>query len=383
MPSSQDRHYEVIVIGAGGVGSAALLHVAARGRRVLGIDRFRPPHDRGSSHGQTRIIRQAYFEHADYVPLLRRTYALWTELERQTGQRLYEPTGLVEVGPPAGAVIQGVLSSAAKYAVDVEPLARDEFRQRFPGLALPNDCSAVFEPAAGYLHVEACVAAHLALAEASGASVLADTLVHGWKSNSTEIAVQTNRGEFTADRLIVTAGPWAAQLLAHCGCRFRPRRKSMFWFACDDPRYQQSAGMPAFYYSLAAGDYYGLPCFDRRGIKIAQHTGGDPVDDPLAVDRDLHTDEQQRVEAFLHHCLPGLSHKLLDHQVCLYTMTRDEHFVVDRYPDDERIVFAAGLSGHGFKFTPVLGEILADLVVSGRTDQPIAFLSLDRPGLRE
>jgi monomeric sarcosine oxidase len=372
------ERYDVIVLGAGGVGSAALFHLAKRGIKVLGIDRFNPPHDRGSTHGHTRVIRQAYFEHPDYVPLLVESYRLWRELEQLRHRDLLHEIGLIQIGPEDGLVVPGVLRSADEHELAVERLAPADIQKWWPGLRAKGDLAGVFEPEAGYLLVEDCVEAHLNAARAAGSEVLTDTEVTSWTANDREVRVQTNRGEFAAERLIIAAGAWAGQLLADLDVNLEVRRKSLFWFETDNPLYDVTADFPVFLYELPEGVYYGFPKLDRRGVKVAEHTGGRVVPDPLAVDRTVDDVEKQHVTDFLAQHLPGVSHRMTHHAVCLYTMSPDEHFIVDRHPRHVNVVFAAGLSGHGFKFVPVLGRALAELALDGGTELPIGFLSPDR-----
>lgn len=379
--------YDAIVLGIGGIGSAALYELARRGVRALGIDRFRPPHTRGSTHGQTRVIRQAYFEHSDYVPLLLESYRLWKELEDFTSRRLYHEVGLVEVGPHDGIVVPGVIRAAAAHGLSIDRLTATELTDTWPGLRAARDMQAVFERHAGYLLVEDCVDAHLVAAQAAGAQVLMDTEVVSWSANEREVRVVTSSDTIIAERLVIAAGPWAEQVLA-CrsvgetmldrGLRFEVRRKSLFWLQCDAPEYDARNGMPVFLFELPAGVFYGFPKLDAQGIKVAEHTGGRVVADPLNVDRDVDPGEQQRIVDFLAVHLPGVSRRVTRHEVCLYTMSPDEHFIIDRHPQHPNVAFAAGLSGHGFKFAPVLGAALADLALNGRSNLPIAFLSADR-----
>jgi monomeric sarcosine oxidase len=384
------QSYDVIVLGAGGVGSAALYELARRGVRALGIDRFHPPHDHGSSHGQSRVFRQAYFEHPDYVPLLKESYRLWRELESAAGRLLFHEIGLLEVGPADGEVVPGVLRAAATHGLEVDPMAACEIERRWPGLSVPENLVGVFERGAGYLLVEDCVAANLEAAVAAGATLLANTIVHDWKADERGVVVRTSAGDFETQHLILAAGSWSDKLwTGRLSDQSAPRvnfpalsvrRKSLFWFATDSPRYDVAAGFPVYLFELPAGVFYGFPRLDGRSVKVAEHTGGRPVDDPANVDRTIDPDEQRRLESFLAAHLPDVSSRVVDHAVCLYTMSPDEHFIVDRHPQHADVVFAAGLSGHGFKFTPVLGRALADLALDGSTSLPIDFLSLGRFG---
>jgi monomeric sarcosine oxidase len=372
------KRYDVIVLGAGGIGSAALYQLARRGAKVLGIDRFSPPHDRGSSHGQTRVIRQAYFEHPDYVPLLLESYRLWHELEQQTGQHLLHQIGLVEIGPEDGVVVPGVLSAAAQHGLTVESLSANEIVRHWPGLRVSEPLVGVYEPTAGYLLVEACVEAHLTAAREAGAELLFNTEVAGWTADANGITVRTANGTIGAERIVITAGAWAGQVLADLNVRLTARRKSLFWFATEAAEYKAASGMPVYLFELADGVFYGFPRLDKRGVKFAEHSGGRVVENPPDVDREVVIEEERRLVNVLRRLLPGVSTQMTDHAVCLYTMSPDEHFVVDRHPAHANVVFAAGLSGHGFKFAPVLGAALADLVIEGRTTLPIGFLSSAR-----
>ena len=372
------ERYDAIVLGAGGVGSAALAHLARRGVRAVGIDRFSPPHDRGSSHGQSRVIRQAYFEHPHYVPLLVESYRLWHELERLHGERLFHQVGLIQLGPADGQVVPGVLRSAAEHGLTVEQMSAEAVQRRWPGIRVGSNLVGVFEPGAGYLRVEDCVRAHLEAARAAGADLLLDTEVHSWTASDREVRIQTSRGELAAERLVIAAGAWAGQLLADLNVPLVVRRKSLFWFEATAADYDVAAGFPVYLFELPDGVFYGFPKLDVRGVKVAEHTGGRQVADPLVVDRNVDDAEQRRVAAFLAAHLPRVSNDMSGHTVCLYTMSPDEHFVVDRHPGHENVVFAAGLSGHGFKFTPVLGRALAELALDGGTPLPFGFLSLKR-----
>ena len=375
------KNYDAIVLGAGGVGSAAMWQLARRGLRVLGIDRFDPPHDRGSSHGQTRIIRQAYFEHADYVPLLLASYGLWHELEALAGRELLRETGLLQVGPEDGEVVPGVLEAAQQHGLEVERFTPREIELRWPGFRIADSdgerLSGVFERRAGLLHVEACVGACLDAARRGGAELLADTTVHDLQLGDV-VTVRTDRGDFHAHRLVVAAGAWAGPLLASLDVKLEVRRKVLMWHATEDQRTHADGGFPCFLFEQPHSVFYGFPTIDGRGLKAAEHSGGVTVTDPLTVDRTLREADRAPVEDFLHRRLPSVRTPCTEHVVCLYTMSADEHFVVDRRPDDPRVVFAAGLSGHGFKFTPVLGQALAELAVDGCTELPIEFLSLRR-----
>jgi len=370
--------WDVIVLGAGGVGSAAAWRLARRGARVVALERFGRAHDRGSSHGRTRIIRQAYFEHPDYVPLLRRGYEIWSELEQARGQRLFHRTGLIEIGRPDGALIPGVLEAARRHGLEVDELSPAEARRRFPAFRFSDGSRVVLERQAGYLRVEDCVLAQLAEAERAGAEVRFEEPARRWRATGDGVVVETALGRYEAGRLVVCGGAWAGRLLSGLDLGLRVVRKHLHWYATEDRGYAEEAGCPTFFYELPEGYFYGFPRVDDLGVKVAEHSGGEPVADPLTVDRGIDPEERRRVESFLARHLPGVTSRPTSHSVCLYTRSPDEHFLVGRHPEHGQVVFAAGLSGHGFKFAGVLGEVLADLALDGRTPLPIAFLDPSR-----
>jgi monomeric sarcosine oxidase len=374
--------FDVIVLGVGGVGSAALDQLARRGLRVLGLDRFPPGHDRGSSHGRTRLIRQAYFEHPDYVPLLKRAYELWADLSARAGKSLYHQVGLLQAGRLDGTVVPGVLASARQHGLDIEELSEEQVAARFPGLRVPPPLVALFERQAGYLDVEDCVREAAREAVEHGAQLQLGENIRGWKADGGGVVVETDRGAYRATILIVSAGAWAGTLLADLGIRFEVVRKSLYWYAAPERLYAPEHGFPGFLYETDAGSFYGFPRIDDGGLKAAEHSGGLPVSDPLQVDRNPDPGETIRVEHFLAEYLPAVTRDPLHFTTCLYTLSPDRHFVVDRHPEHPQVVFAAGLSGHGFKFATVLGEALADLAQHGQTRLPIGFLSCQRPALR-
>ncbi len=371
--------YDAIVVGVGGVGSAALYHLARRGLKVLGIDRFPPGHARGSSHGDTRVIRRAYFEHPNYVPLLDRAYQNWRELETLCGQSLLAQVGLLEIGPPQGILIPGVRRASQAYALPLQELSGHEVSDRFPGFIMPDDAVAIFEPEGGYLFVEECIRNYVQQALALGAEIEIGTAVTSWISSDSSVSVDCAGTIFQSDRLIIAPGAWAPDLLSELGIRFRILRKHLHWYALNDRlAYDSRQGSPVFFYETQAGCYYGFPSLDQQSLKVAEHSWGDEIVDPLAVDRGRDPRESLRVEAFVSQHLSLVETRETRHEVCMYTMTEDEHFVVDIHPEFNNVCFAVGLSGHGFKFASVLGEILAGLAIDKRCALPIEFLNSRR-----
>lgn len=371
-------HYDVIVLGLGGMGSAAAFELARRGRRVLGLEQFALGHDRGSSHGQTRVIRMAYYEHPDYVPLLRRAYDLWYDLEQRSGQRLFTECGVLNLGPPTGEVVPGVLQAAAEHALPVERLTAATLRRRFPMFRFSEEYEGVLEPQAGFLYVEDCVHAHAAAARRLGADLREEEPALAWQARGRGVEVQTAWQTYAADRLIVTAGPWASRVLADLGLPLTVLRKPVFWLGTAADRQFARDRFPIYLAETPRGFYYGFPVLDALGQKTARHDGGDAIADPALVDRTANATDEADCRKFLHHHLPQVSGPVRQAKVCLYTVTPDRHFILDVHPRHPQVALAAGFSGHGFKFTPVVAEILADLSDRGRTELPIGRFRLQR-----
>ncbi len=373
--------YDCIVLGLGGFGSAALYHAAARGLSVLGLEQFSIGHDRGSSHGETRIIRKAYFEHPDYVPLLLRAYELWRDLEGAEELSLMHLCGLMLAGPPDGETIAGARLSARLHDLVLEDVTPAEFAGRFSGFRIPANFDVVFEPEAGYLEVENCVRAHVDAALRTGATVAADEAVLDWSSVGNTFRVRTSRGEYESAALILTAGAWTSAVLASLALPLEVVRKPQFWFAVRSRAYAENRSTPAFYYELPYGLFYGFPSRDGATLKAAEHSGGDRVSDPGQLDRTVRQRDWESLGRFLRECLPEVDPNPRRSSVCLYTLSPDRHFIVDRHPQLQHVAFGAGFSGHGFKFTPVIGEALVDLAIDGHTKYPIEFLSANRDAI--
>ena len=373
--------YDYIVLGNGGFGSSALYHLARRGARVLGLERFGVAHDRGSSHGQTRVIRKAYFEHPDYVPLLLRAYELWRELEAECGRTLYHEVGLTLGGLPDSGVITGAKIAAERHNLRLETLTPAEAAERFPSYRIPPEFAVVYEPEAGYLEVEACVRAHLDAAVHHGAELQVNEAVVEWQVDGRVVRVRTDRGEYEAGGLVITAGAWCGPLLVELNIPLQVLRKVLLWYETPLKKFDAAAGNGCFFFETTGGEYYGFPRIDGK-VKLAEHTGGALVDDPLSLDRDLHLADTAGPQAFVATFMPELPRQVAQHVVCMYTKTPDSHFIVDRHPEYDNVVIGAGFSGHGFKFTSSIGEVLADLVDRKRTPLPVEFLSLNRAALR-
>jgi len=368
--------YDAIVVGLGASGSAAAYHLARRGRKVLGLERFGPLHDRGSSHGHTRIIRLAYFEHPDYVPLLRRAYELWEALARESGQGLLRICGGLMVGPPDGLLVSGSRHSALLHDLPHELLTPEEVNRRFPPVCLEEGEVALYEPQAGILFPEACIEAHLRGAVAHGAELHFEEPLVRWEAREGRVLVRTPRGPYEAEALVVTAGAWIGRILADLHLPLVVERQVVFWFTPRTPELFGPERLPIFLWEVPDGFFYGIPAIGGRGVKVARHHGGE-LTDPDHV-RPPRPEEAAWLIGYLERRLPHAAGSIEGMVTCLYTNTPDEHFIIDRHPAHPNVVFASACSGHGFKFTAAVGQILAELVTDGRTDLSIGFLSLRR-----
>ena len=372
--------YDVIVVGLGAMGSAAAYQAASHGARVLGIEAFGRAHELGSSGGLTRIIRLAYFEHSDYVPLLRAAWDLWPRIEAEADQgTLRQVTGGLYIGQRGSAVLDGSLKSAQTHGLDHELLDADESRRRFPALQLDDDMAALHEPLAGILFPDKCIDAHLTLAERHGAELHFEERVTGWSSDASGVTVTGNLGSYSADRLIVAAGAWLPKLAPELGLPLRVERNALFWYEpIAQPEHFEAANLPVWILELD-DDYafYGFPSLPGQGVKVARHHGGRPVD-PDTIDRAATAEDEQPVRDYMARYMPLANGPRLDSRVCMYTNTPDFNFILDLHPADERVVIASPCSGHGFKFSNVIGSIAADLALDGRTEFEIGFLSIKR-----
>jgi sarcosine oxidase len=369
---------DVAVIGLGVVGGATLLHLARRGRRVVGFEQFTPGHDRGSSHGETRIIRLGYFEHPSYVPLVRAALPLWRALERDSGQSLLQVTGIVEIGAPDGTLVAGTLGSARTHGLAHEVLDAAAVMRRFAAFRLPPDFIGVLQPEAGILAAEPAVLAQIALAQAAGADVRANERVLAIEPTSAGVRIVTELGGVDAGQAIVAAGAWLPRLLPEFPVPLRATRQVIGWFEPSDATIFSRDRCPIFMIDTTDGIFYGFPCGEKPGIKFAKHHHADETVDPAAQTRPIDDGDEALLRKALGAYLPSLNGRLVSSQTCLYTMTPDGDFVLDRLPRAPQIIAASPCSGHGFKFAPVIGEILADLATAGTTRHDISRFRLAR-----
>ena len=371
--------YDAIVVGVGGMGSAATYHIAARGLDVLGLERYDVPHDVGSSHGVTRIIRKAQYEHPAYVPLVRRAYDLWRDLEERAGRDLLRVTGGIDAGPPESTVFEGSLRSCEEHGIDHEVLSASEVNERFPGYDLPDDHRAVYQPDGGFLVPEQCIVAHVEAAQAEGADVRAREAVADFEPLSDGgVRVTTGKGTYEADRLVVTAGAWAPKLVPELRDLAVPERQVLAWLQPTAPESFDAENFPVFVHAADDGHYYGFPRHDVPGFKFGKFNHLGETVDPDAMDREPRPEDERLLRAYAERYFPDGAGSTMKLATCMFTNTPDEHFVIDRLPDRPQITVGAGFSGHGFKFASVVGEVLADLSVDGRTDHDVDLFRLGR-----
>jgi sarcosine oxidase len=373
--------YDVIVIGVGGMGSAAVHHATARGARVLGLEQFDIPHDLGSSHGLSRIIRLAYWEHPDYVPLVRRAYELWLELEAAAGERLLTVTGSVDAGIGASPNVTGARDACVRFSLPYEALESGALTARFPGYRLPSAAVAIYQPDGGVLAPERCIAAHVALARRRGADVHVRERVVGWDENNGVVRVRTTAGGYEGARLILTAGPWTGSLVPPTASLLSPERQVMLWTQPLRPALFEVGVFPVFYINVDGGPYYGFPIDGGHGFKIGRYHHRHEAVDPDTMDRVCSPQDEAVLREGIRRNFPDADGPTLAMKTCLFTNTPDEHFVIDRLGGTGRVYLAAGFSGHGFKFCSVIGEILADLALDGATRHDISLFSLGRATL--
>jgi sarcosine oxidase len=369
---------DVVVVGLGAMGSAALYQLAKRGMRVLGIERFEPGHDRGSSHGLTRIIRMGYFEHPSYVPLVRRAYELWRDLEAASGETLLTVTGIAEMGLPDSVLVAGTLASSRQHDLPHEVLDARTLMQRYPQFKLPPDFVGVIQPDGGFLEPEKAIHAQLMLAKAAGAEIRTGEKVLAIEPTGSSVRVRTERGTLEAGKVILAAGAWASTLLPKAALPLHATRQALIWVAPKDPALFTPDRFPVFMIeSERGGIHYGFPVHDRA-LKIALHHHVREKVDPETYDRNVSPDDEALIRPALAAFLPAADGPRVAAKTCLYTMTPDEDFVIGPLPGMPDIILASPCSGHGFKFSPAIGEIVADLAGKGETRHNIARFSPGR-----
>ena len=360
------------------MGAAAAWRLAARGAQVVCFDRHSPPHAYGSSHGESRITRTAYFEGPWYVPLLQETFPLWRELESASGAELLTLTGALMVGPPTTEAVTGALAAAANHGLDVRLLKADEIRKAYPGHIVGNRDVAVLDAHAGFLRPEAAVAAMIGRVEALGGEVRRGVVVSAVNPHPDGVEVVTDEAREKFGAAVIAAGPWMHELVDWLPLAVE--RQVMVWFALEtrDDSALTPSRFPVFIRQADdIGDVYGFPTLDGVSMKVARHHEGDATD-PQHVRRDIGDSELDPLRRYVRTRLRGVSQRVVRSVTCMYTNTPDGHFAIGPHPEDARVTVLSACSGHGFKFAPVIGDIAADLVTEGRTARDISHFSLER-----
>jgi sarcosine oxidase len=380
-----DLSFDFIVVGIGSMGSAAAYFLAKEGYRVLGIDQFEPPHDLGSHAGQSRIIRKAYFEHPDYVPLLERSYKLWNDFEEETGKQYYYETGIVYFGDAHHPTMKGVRTSADLYNVDVQIYDRKKSKIAFAQFNIPDSYQTLVEPKAGFIRPEFAIESYLMEAKNSGAHLNTGEKVLSWEYNDHGVSVKTTKGVYRAGKLVLTGGSWMKTLVPQMRDKLTVTQQTLAWISPKKPELFSLGNFPCWFIEDPdLGMFYGFPVlpFEKFGgpigLKIASHRPGKIIN-PDYLERQSLPQDKQVIKTILEKYFPDAGDEIISLKTCLYTYSPDENFILDILPDTNGcVVIAAGFSGHGFKFVPVIGEVLKELAVNGKSSQPIEFLNFKR-----
>ncbi len=370
---------DVVVVGLGAMGSATLHALAQRGASVIGIDQFDPPHERGSSHGESRVFRMAYYEDPAYVPLLRLALEHWRKLEAATGERVLTVTGILEAGFPGSPHVMNSLQSSIQHELPHETLRASEVQKRFPAFSLPDDWDCVFQPDGGVLLPEKAIRLFLTTAQRFGARVLTNTRVRAVHANRDHVEVVLHSDQtIKARSAVIAAGPWIARLLPELGAHLDLTRQPLVWFKPERPELVRLDRMPVFSLQLQNDSVYGFPDMLGSGVKVASHLSGGKISQPDDARAAVSDEECAALRAVLARYVPAAAGTPLHTTTCTYTRATDEHFVLGLHPDHPRLVVASPCSGHGFKFASILGEVLADLATTQSTDKPIGLFNPDR-----
>jgi N-methyl-L-tryptophan oxidase len=374
--------WDIIIAGAGAMGMSAGYHAASRGLRTLLLDADNPPHGSGTHHGETRIIRHAYGEGREYTPMALRAQSLWLDLEKETGSRLFLPTGFLQAGEPGSKLLSEMIAGAREHGLTVERLIGPEMRERWPGLALPPSMEGIYEKEGGVLLCEECIAAYREAALAKGALLKVNTAVSAIEPDAGGVTVLTESGERYRGRgMVLTAGKFAGPLLSGLGLGnpLAPVRRTVAWFQTETDRYDAER-FPAFLFDLPEGSFYGFPSIDGSGVKVGGHdTAARPVDLGVKLPPfGAYPEDGNELSLYVEKYMTGVSPEVKRGSSCTYTMTPDEHFILDRHPEYPHLAIGAGFSGHGFKFSSVIGEILAGMAAGEEPDFDLSIFSLKR-----
>ena len=371
--------YDVVIIGGGSMGIATAYYLAKAEQKVLVVDQFTVPNIYGSHHGETRILRLGYGNGGTYVPLVKESLALWKELEEETGRTLYNQTGAISVGYPGSDFVKETIDSSIKYNLEYEKLDAKSLMERWPGITVPDDYVACYDPNSGFLYSEECILAYKEECEKLGVTILENQPVLDLQITDKEVTVLTADTTFVARKAVVTAGAWIPKLLPDLELEIKPLRKTFGWFETSEENLYGSQ-FPCYVFDTHdVGHYYGFPDFNGKGLKIGRMDLGEVVNpDELNRDFDSTPKEEADLRSFLSRYMPQANGRLNAGKVCLFSMTPDEDFIIDFHPQHENVLIAGGFSGHGFKFASAIGKTLCELAVQGVSNQDISFLSLNR-----
>jgi sarcosine oxidase len=385
LPRNNTKTFNTIVVGVGGMGSATAYYLARRGKRVLGLEQFDVPHTRGSSHGYTRIIRLAYYEHPSYVMLLKRAYELWHAIENLSGEKLLHYTGSIDAGPAESWVFKGALQSATQYDLEHEVLTGAEMSERFPGYRFPHDLMGLYQPQGGFLTPERCIVAYANAAMELGAEIHGRERVLSYEPTSTGgVRVRTDRDEYEADSLVITAGAWDAELMPHLRGLAVPERQVLAWLQPSKPQLFKEDNFPVFNCLVEEGRFYGFPVHGVPGFKFGKYHHFQEVGHPdqlLLNENEPSARDEIMLRDFASRYFPDGTGPTMTLAACMFTNTPDGHFIIDQHPNLPQVFYASPCSGHGYKFASVIGEIMADLGERGETRWDIGLFRADRLGV--
>ena len=372
------NHYDVIVVGVGGMGSSALFHLARAGLRVCGLEQFKPGHDRGSTHGDSRIVRKAYFLDPSYVPLMHRSYELIAELETRRKVTLFHNVGLISAGVIDSPFHRGMEKCFATHQLPHERWTVDEARRHYPHFRLPEDSIVYYDPAGGYGNPEAFVLAHVESALEEGAQLLTDERMVSWHAGTGGVEVRTGRRTLHADKLVLTTGAWIIPELIQLGVKMTLKRKVQVWYEVTKIELFRPEVCPVFILKNRGGDFYGFPTLDGRTVKTAETSGGTELASADDQHGRLLLSDHENLTRFMRNTFGDLVGAPVAHKECLQTFTENQNFIIDQHPATARVILCSPCSGHGFKFAPVMGEVLCQLVAGTRPELDISLFRLNQ-----
>lgn len=378
MPIGQNTNFDVIVIGVGGIGSATVYELAKNGENVLGIERYGIPHTKGSSHGQTRMIRKAYHENPQYMDMIDRAYHLWEKLQEEYGEQLLFKTGSIAAGPSSSNLVTGALKTCHEHSISHEKISAESASKRFPGLRLPNTYDVIYQEDGGFVRPETATVAYTELAQQMGATIKTETKVTSWQSTREGVKVKTENDQYKADRLVIAAGAWTGKLVESLESMVSPERQVLTWLPPENEDYFSPKDLPVFLISDEEDIHHGFPIYGKRGVKFGIHYHLHEKVDPDTMERSANEYDKKILTEAGRRYLSVTNEDPFDFETCIYTNTLDKNFIIDILPNHSEVVVLGGFSGHGYKFAGVIGEIAADLVSGTDPSLDISSFKIDR-----